>query len=158
MNLVFTVVKKLEDALCILGISALLGLVSMQVVGRFLPWSFPWTEELARYVFIWTVMIGISYATRAREHVALLLGDQVLGRRGVFVVHAASGFCSLAFFVAMAVLGANQTSLQFSGNNAAYSLELPLWTVWLSVPVGMLLSAIWTVRNIGHLFNVRNEA
>ena len=31
--------------------------------------SLSWSEELARYVFIWLVYIGISYAVQMKAHV-----------------------------------------------------------------------------------------
>jgi TRAP-type C4-dicarboxylate transport system permease small subunit len=142
------VVAKLEDGLCILGLSVLVGLVAMQIVGRFTPWSLPWTEEVARYVFIWTVMIGMAAATREKEHVALELGDRALPVRVVASIRAVAGLASLSFFALLFVLGMQQSRIQMVGDNLASSLPLPLWIVSASIPLAALLAAIWTLREV----------
>jgi TRAP-type C4-dicarboxylate transport system permease small subunit len=139
---------ELEDGLCILGLSALVGLVALQIVGRFTPWSFPWTEELARYVFIWTVMVGMAAATREKEHVVLELGEGSLPRWAIRAIRVFAAIATLAFFVWLTVLGIQQTGIQMASSNLASSLPLPLWVVSASVPVAAGLAAAWTFREL----------
>jgi len=54
----------------------------LQVIGRYvIPAPVAWTEELARFMFIWTVFIGAVVAVRERQHVAMELVLQYFTER-----------------------------------------------------------------------------
>src|SRR2546429_9738842 len=44
--------------------------VTLQVVSRYTPFipSYIWTEEMARFLFIWTIMIGAMVGVREAQH------------------------------------------------------------------------------------------
>ncbi|MFA5026558.1 MAG: TRAP transporter small permease [Candidatus Methylomirabilota bacterium] len=49
------------------------GAALLQVAARYLLHaSIPWTEELARILFSWSMLLGIAVAIRRREHVRVL--------------------------------------------------------------------------------------
>lgn len=57
-------------------------IVFLQVIFRYFHIQVPWTEELARYMFVWMIYLGCSAAVRARKHlkidaVQLLFNDKV---------------------------------------------------------------------------------
>ncbi len=55
---------------CVAGITAS---VVLQVVSRLLGASLPWTEELARLLFIWTAFLGMAVGFRRVEHPRVML-------------------------------------------------------------------------------------
>lgn len=74
-----TVMNYLLSRLCALLLSAMTLLVLYQVFTRYVlndPASF--TEELVRYLLIWTGFIGAAYAFSTREHMALLFARDKL--------------------------------------------------------------------------------
>ena len=52
--------KYIEQILLFVMISILICSVTLQVFTRIIGRSFSWTEEVARYSFVWFVMIGMS--------------------------------------------------------------------------------------------------
>lgn len=58
--------------LCVAGTAITVGI---QVISRLLGASQPWTEELSRFLFLWTAFLGMAVGFRRLEHprIALLL-------------------------------------------------------------------------------------
>src|SRR3954447_11106199 len=44
--------------------------VTLQVISRYTPFipSYIWTEEMARFLFVWTIMIGAMVGVREAQH------------------------------------------------------------------------------------------
>ncbi|RPI03324.1 MAG: TRAP transporter small permease [Zetaproteobacteria bacterium] len=52
---------------------AMFGAALLQVMARYVLFvPIPWTEELARILFSWSMLLGIAVAIRRREHVRVL--------------------------------------------------------------------------------------
>ena len=70
-----SLIKKYNDFMSYLGLVCLVGFiisVLIQVISRtFLPKTPSWTEELARYLFIYMVAFGSSVAVHKKEFVAV---------------------------------------------------------------------------------------
>ncbi|WP_434354965.1 TRAP transporter small permease [Parasalinivibrio latis] len=66
------VVTKIFSLLTVLSLAALCGVVLLQVFARtFLENTPPWTEELSRYFFIYTVAFGVGIAFKKGELVSV---------------------------------------------------------------------------------------
>src|SRR5262245_5391447 len=53
-----------------LAVGATIAITFMQVIFRYgLDASLSWSEECARYLFVWTIFIGMSVATHRRQHI-----------------------------------------------------------------------------------------
>ena len=64
--------NKIEDAVLIFGFVVITALAFLQVVLRTgFKMSYPWLEEIIRYIYIWLCWIGVSLAERRGEHIRL---------------------------------------------------------------------------------------
>lgn len=71
----------LEFVLVIL-ITLMVSAVFVQVVFRYVFRSPPfWTEEFARYIFIWVTFVGAAYTFKEKEHIVLTLVYQYIPPR-----------------------------------------------------------------------------
>ena len=62
----------IELYICVFLMSFMTLLVFVQVVMRYVfNNSLSWSEELARYTFIWLIYIGISYGCKLRKHIKI---------------------------------------------------------------------------------------
>jgi len=58
-----------EKAL-IIGFIAMTAIIFLQVIFRyFLLQSLSWSEEVARYLFVWLTFLGASVVARSRSHI-----------------------------------------------------------------------------------------
>ena len=56
-----------ESYLCQFLLVFFVVVVFIQIILRFLDASLPWTEEIARFAFIWFILFGACYATPALD-------------------------------------------------------------------------------------------
>ena len=73
--------ERLLDLLAIVLFVGMLGLVLAQVVMRKFFAPLVWSEELARYLFIWVSFLGWVIATRKRSHIHVATLAQRVPRR-----------------------------------------------------------------------------
>jgi TRAP-type C4-dicarboxylate transport system permease small subunit len=108
--------------------------VSLQIFSRYtelIP-SYIWTEEMARFMFIWTIMIGAMIGVRESTHFEVDLLPQ-LPRRGEAVARILGrlGVLTAAFVFVFA--GIEFT--RFAWNRTSELAELPLWYIHVAWPV-----------------------
>ena len=64
--------ENLEKMLCVIFLALMSIIIVLQVFFRYvLNNSLSWSEELARYLFIWMIYIGISYGVKLDKHICV---------------------------------------------------------------------------------------
>jgi TRAP-type transport system small permease protein len=111
--------------------------VSLQIISRYtalIP-SYIWTEEMARFLFIWTIMIGAMIGVRESSHFEVDVWPQ-LPRRGEAAVRIMARLGVLALAVVFIIGGIEFT--RFAWYRISELAELPLWLIHLAWPVAGL--------------------
>ena len=120
---------------------------SMQVFWRYvLKSSLYWSEEIMRYLNIWTIFIGISVGIPRNIHVAIEAIISFLKGRAKIVATMLVYILSLLFFILIIVIGIKFT-LHGMGQISA-AVRLPISLVYISLPIGGILSLIFTIGEI----------
>ncbi len=108
--------------------------VTLQVISRYTPFipSYIWTEEMARFLFIWTIMIGAMVGVRESQHFEVDVWPE-LNRRAEAAVRivARLGILALAFVF----LWAGTEFTRFAWNRTSELADLPLWTIHIAWPM-----------------------
>ena len=113
--------------------------VSLQIFSRYtalIP-SYIWTEELARFCFIWSIMLGAMVGIREGTHFVVDLWPSMNARAQAAVRIVASLFV-LVFACVFLWWGIDFT--RFALNRISELAELPLWYIHLPWP---LAGATW---------------
>lgn len=98
-----------------------------------------WAQELCIIMFVWMAKFGAAYGVRTGIHVGI---DVVINRlsperRFGFILF---GLGAGAFFTGtIAALGANFVWHMYSVSSISPDLELPMWAVYLAIPLGSAL-------------------
>ena len=62
----------LEETICIILMSVMTIIIFIQVIMRYVMHnSLSWSEELARYCFIWLIYIGVAYGCKLMKHIKI---------------------------------------------------------------------------------------
>lgn len=111
--------------------------VSLQIFSRFtqlIP-SYIWTEELARFLFIWMVMLGAMIGIREGTHFEVDVWPQ-LGQRANALLRIVSHFFVLVFALVFIWWGIAFT--HFGWDQLSEIAELPMWLIFIAWPVAGL--------------------
>ncbi len=108
--------------------------VSLQIFSRYtelIP-SYIWTEEMARFMFIWTIMIGAMIGVRESTHFEVDVWPRVpprveafarlLGRLGVLTAAIVFVYAGIEF-------------TRFAWKRTSELADLPLWWIHVAWPV-----------------------
>ena len=137
-------------------ITLLMGLlivpVTMQIVSRYtglIP-RYIWTEEIARFCFIWIILIGAMIAVRDGSHFAVDLLPDAKTNRGEAVRRLFVDF--MVFLVAMIFIVWGWPLVLFGLLQTSEISELPMVTIYIAWPLAgvtwILFLGEKTVENI----------
>ena len=108
--------------------------VSLQIFSRYtalIP-SFIWTEEMARFLFIWTIMIGAMIGVRESTHFEVDVWPR-MPPRGEAVLRLMGRLGVLAAALVFVWAGMHFTS--FAWHRISELAELPLWLIYIAWPI-----------------------
>jgi len=146
-SLFFRVLDNLEDAVVTVLLSTMVVVVFLQVVFRFLvKASLPWSEELARYLMVWTVFIGASMGAKVGAHVGVEAFLQLLPMGARRYVMAIGGLITFTFCLVMVKLSLDVVQHISSTGQVSPAMLIPMYLPYLALPVGFCLMAIRSLQ------------
>lgn len=110
----------------------------------------PWTEEVARFAFIWLAFVGISIAERHDAHFRIgFFVDQLphRARRAVLVFDEIVVF---AVLIMLLIEGIRFGRLGAQGLSAV--LELPLHYIYMALPIAVGLTIVNRIRRTAAVY------
>jgi TRAP-type C4-dicarboxylate transport system permease small subunit len=130
--------------------------VSLQIFARFtqiIP-AYIWTEELARFLFIWMVMLGAMIGIREGTHFEVDVWPQ-LGRRANALLRIVSHAFVLVFALVFIWWGIEFT--RFGWDQLSEIAELPMWTIFFAWPVAGITWALFLGESFVTNFRILRE-
>lgn len=131
-------------ALAVMVLSVFIGVLARFVFTHTaMRFSVPWTEEVSRYLMIWTVFVGGGIACR---HGKLIGVEFLIGALPVQVGRAVKYISFLlagAFYLLLIFVGWQWT--EFGNSQTSPVLEIPMVTINLAMVVGGVLMALNTL-------------
>jgi TRAP-type C4-dicarboxylate transport system permease small subunit len=120
--------------------------VALGVFARFFDLAFVWTDELARYTFIWSVLLGSVVAFKHKKHIAIDLIGNAFPKSINQLIYVLIHVVLLILFFTLVRYGWTLT-LQ-TWNVPTTSLQIPTGLVYLSVPLSCFLLILYTIKDL----------
>ena len=140
---------KLEEVFLVIVMSASVIIVFAQVVTRFiLKTPLPWSEEVARFLFIWLIWVGAAYATKERAHIKIDFLVNRLPKAGQTLCLILSTLVWLLFAVFLFYISLVLTQSVMGGGQTGTGSGIPMWIPYSAIPVGMGLMIFRMIQNI----------
>ena len=116
--------------------------VSLQIVFRYV-FNIPlgWSEEMARFSFVWVSFFGASALMRVREHVNVTVFVDNFPPRLRAVCVLVANLCALIFAYYFVVGGIALTTNEWA--QLAPAMQIPMGWVYMVIPISAVLMAIW---------------
>jgi TRAP-type C4-dicarboxylate transport system permease small subunit len=124
----------LLEQLLVISVAVLIVPVSLQIFSRYtavIP-HYIWTEELARFVFIWMVMLGAMLGIKEGSHFTVDVWPR-LGPKATAALDILGGVMVLVMAVVFVWWGWEFT--RFAFRRISELAELPLWWIHVAWPL-----------------------
>ena len=111
MKVLHLIDEYLEEYFLVTTLVVMVVVIFLQVVMRYVfQNSLSWSEELARYLFLWQVWVGASYATKKSRHLRVEILRDALPPLGQKILETLATLIWLAFAVLVVYLSYGITS------------------------------------------------
>lgn len=131
----------LEESILTVLLLAMAVIMGIQVFSRFvLKESLSWTEELTRYLFIWSGFLSVSYCTKRCISIKIEQFVARFSRRNKAIIKVVNHTCELAFFYMIPFAWSYMMSAVESGQ-VSPALSLPMYYVQAAPFVSFVLVA-----------------
>lgn len=143
--------EKLEMSICIVLMSSMSAILAVQVFMRYVVGaSLSWSEELARYIFIWLIYLGISYGAKIMKHIKIEAALEIFPSswRPYVVILGDCIFLGFAVYICNSAHGIVLKQMKLGQTSPA--MGIPMWIVYAAPMVGFGLTAVRQAQTIVH--------
>lgn len=151
----FKWIDRTLEAACFLVFTALILVVVIQILSRFLPFAFIWTEELSRFLFIYGIVLGAPLAVKRKElvNVDMLVNKFPQGLKRIYEL-----VLDAAIIVLMVIIGIK--GIEFAGLGAGQqsaTMPIPMSVPYASISVTAFLMAFYTLHHLVHQLKAKGD-
>lgn len=138
-----------EDYILVVLMSIMTLVIFIQVVMRYVfKNSLSWSEEMARYLFVWLSYLSISYGIKHRKHVKIEAALHLFPRKTRPYVVIIGDIVTLFWSVFIIVTGWVMTQKVLASGQTSPAMSIPMYIIYFAPCLGYNLSAIRTVQTI----------
>lgn len=155
--------KKFSDTLNVIiriltiaAFSLMVVVTFMQIIYRFvLLKPIPWSEELARYLFVWITFLGSGVAVKNKGHVGVELVIDRLPKKLRKISLIIAFIVCVVFCILMVTNGV--TMVQRTMNQRSAAMSMPMSYAYIAIPIGFILMAMNFLVHIFQLMRGEEE-
>jgi TRAP-type C4-dicarboxylate transport system permease small subunit len=102
-----------------------------------------WSEELARFAFVWVSFVGASALMRVKEHINVTVFTDLFPARLRTTCILAANICAMICIYFFLVGGIELTRNEWS--QLAPALQIPMGWVYIAIPIAATLMGLWVL-------------
>lgn len=141
-----TCISNVYKCVSMVLIAALLVVMVIQVFYRYvLNDSLSWSEELARFIFVWASMLGTVVVTAVRGHAAIKMFDNLFPKLLNDIKSVIFDGIAVAIGVMLTYFGVRLVNSVWGQTSAA--MKVPYAYVYMAIPIGGIGIAIESALN-----------
>lgn len=141
--------EHLEDIILVILMSVMSIFIFIQVVMRYVFKNpLAWTEELARYIFIWLSYLAIPYATRLRKHVKIEAALYLFPKKLKPVIIILGDLISFAFILFLVYTTYIMVQRLGTSGQTSPAVGIPMVTIYAAPFVGFLITTIRMIQTL----------
>ena len=148
----------LEETILLILLVLMTCIMGIQIVSRYVfQNSLTWSEELVRYMFVWSAFLGIPFCIK---HGLSIKVDQF---RNLFpiplqkVLMYIDKIIIFLLFLVMFIYSCLVVKASYLSGQTSPAMQIPMWIVQLSVCVSSLLSMIRSIQNFANLIRGKTK-
>lgn len=136
-------IVKIESIIAVVLLAAMLAILFINTVGRYTGLlSLSWAEEFARYAMIWATMLGCGIAGAKGAHFSADILPLFVPEKGMKFFRILVAILVVFFAIMAVIFGIKIMRWQMAAGQVSASMQIPMWFMYLSIPLGMAIMAI----------------
>lgn len=140
---------KFEEYFLAFTLSLSVVIIFAQVIMRYVfSSSLSWSEELARYLFLWQIWVGAAFAVKHKKHLRADVLQIVLPSKLKYPLEVLYTVIWLCFSIFLAYKSSILVSTISRVGQLSAAMRLPMKFAYASVPAGCTLMTIRLVQKI----------
>ncbi len=135
MKAIRTFFDKIIDTTVILAVIAMIVVIFLQVIFRFIiddPLS--WSEELARYLFVWITFLGAAICAREKGHIGMDFVVEKLPKKLAKIIDKATLATLAIVCIIVAITSFDVITINLMQKSPA--LKLNMGMIYSAIPIG----------------------
>ena len=148
----------LEETILLILLVLMTCIMGIQIVSRYVfQNSLTWSEELVRYMFVWSAFLGIPFCIK---HGLSIKVDQF---RNLFPIPLQKALMYIdkiiifVLFLVMFIYSCLVVKASYLSGQTSPAMQIPMWIVQLSVCVSSLLSMMRSIQNFVNLIRGKTK-
>ncbi|HIX68056.1 MAG TPA: TRAP transporter small permease [Candidatus Anaerostipes excrementavium] len=139
--------ENLEEFLMVALLIAMTLIMGIQVFARYaLGASLSWSEEITRYLFIWSAFISVSYCTKKCISIKIEQFVALFPRRGQAIFKVVNHTFELIFFFYLIPFSVHYLRSAFESGQVSPACGIPMYYIQAAPLVSFLLVAIRIIQ------------
>lgn len=139
----------LEQCILVFLLSAMSLIIGVQIFMRYVVQeSLTWSEEIARYLFIWVSYIGVSYAVKMNAHIRVEAAIMFMPDKVKKYVQLLSNIVFLIFAIFVVKEGYVLSMKIFTFGQNSPAMGIPMGYIYLAPTVGFFLVFLRLVQSL----------
>jgi len=139
----------LELTVSVFLISLMAILIFLQVIMRYVMHnSLSWSEELARYAFVWLIYIAISYGSKLMKHIKIDAGLSIFPKKSRPYIVILGDVLFLFFALYIVYTGSKYTMMQIRLHKTSAALGIPMEYITFAPVAGFVLVMIRQIQTL----------
>ena len=143
-------------AMIIILIAMMVLVTSLQIICRVFFNALSWSEEVTRYLLVYSTFFGAASVYKKSGHISVLVVQQLLPPRFQKFAAAFVNLLCLALFGIAVFYGFRYMKLQ--GNELSAALRVPMKYLYMSIPIGFSFMIVHAIDNIFSIFRKEGSA
>lgn len=149
MKVIRFIDEHIEEIILVTLLTGMSLIIGLQVFMRYvMKSSLSWSEELARYMFIWMVYIGISYGIKKGRHIKIDAAVNIFPRKIQKYIFILSDIIFLLFAIIVIYQSNNVAMLIFRLGQSSPGTGISMGYVYMAIPVGFTLVCVRLIQDI----------
>lgn len=149
MKVIHWLDKHFEESISAVLLAAMSVVILLQIILKWFHMPLSWSEEMARYMFIWLIYISSAYAVRQRSHIKVEIVSLFLKEKGNFVLDIIADISFLVFASVIAYFGWIATyKIAFINVQQSPSMHINMGWAYMSFALGCTLMAIRIIQDL----------
>lgn len=142
------VLDNVEKYICVLLLVGLTAVTIIKIILRIGNIPSSWTEELARFMFVWCIYIGTAHAARYGKHLKVDILSAFVKDRGNYIFRLITNVSSILFFVALSYIMTFVLQFMLARPQRSAAIGYDMFFAYLSVFVCAVFSCIRYIEDI----------